>query len=137
MDTRPTAAFRTPLPFKHRSSMQRHALSFAQQTAQVFVQAQQKYRHLNAFISLKPEKDLVAALESSPIEHHNPSKSNDLQGSLIAVKDNIATVDLPTTCASRGLEAFRSPYDATVVSLLRREGAIIVGKTNLDEFGMG
>ena len=132
MDTRPTAAFRTPLPFKHRSSMQRHALSFAQQTAQVFVQAQQKYRHLNAFISLMQEKDLVAAFETSRIENHDSLKSNDLQGSLIAVKDNIVTVNLPTTCASRGLETFRSPYEATVVSLLRGKGAIIVGKTNLD-----
>src|SRR5690606_7921715 len=47
------------------------------------------------------------------------------------------TVDMPTTCASRFLAGYRSPYDATVVTRLRTAGAVIVGKTNLDEFAMG
>jgi aspartyl-tRNA(Asn)/glutamyl-tRNA(Gln) amidotransferase subunit A len=53
------------------------------------------------------------------------------------VKDNICTVDSPTTCASASLKGFKSPIDATVVHLLRSAGAIIHGKTNMDEFGMG
>src|SRR5512142_821407 len=55
----------------------------------------------------------------------------------VAIKDNIVTSDMPTTCASRILEGFRSPFDATAVERLRGFGASIVGKTNLDEFAMG
>ena len=64
-------------------------------------------------------------------------RKSDIDGRLIAVKDNICTTDSPTTCASTILSGFRSPYAATVVERLQDAGAIITGKTNLDEFGMG
>jgi aspartyl-tRNA(Asn)/glutamyl-tRNA(Gln) amidotransferase subunit A len=55
----------------------------------------------------------------------------------VAVKDNIATLRMPTSCGSRILEGYVSPYEATVVSRLRAAGAVIACKTNMDEFAMG
>ncbi len=63
--------------------------------------------------------------------------SMPLAGVPVVVKDNVATLELPTTCGSRLLEGYVSPFEATAVSRLRAAGAVVVGKTNMDEFGMG
>jgi aspartyl-tRNA(Asn)/glutamyl-tRNA(Gln) amidotransferase subunit A len=60
-----------------------------------------------------------------------------LAGTAVALKDNIVTTTLPTTCASKILAGYRSPFDATVVQRIRAAGGLIAAKTNLDEFAMG
>ena len=65
------------------------------------------------------------------------SPKSPIDGRLVSIKDNICTRHFPTTCASRALDRFSSPFNATVVERLENAGAIVTGKTNLDEFGMG
>ncbi|OWB82786.1 ligase activity protein [[Candida] boidinii] len=68
---------------------------------------------------------------------HAKNKTGPLSGTFCAIKDNIATIEEPTTCASKILSTYTSPFNATVVDLLENSGSTVVGKTNLDEFGMG
>jgi aspartyl-tRNA(Asn)/glutamyl-tRNA(Gln) amidotransferase subunit A len=90
---------------------------------------------LNAFITWQYD----AAVSAAENVDSAAKRGEDLPlaGLPIAVKDNICTLDLPTTCGSRVLANYKSPYEATVVKRLRRAGAVVVGKTNLDEFAMG
>jgi aspartyl-tRNA(Asn)/glutamyl-tRNA(Gln) amidotransferase subunit A len=90
---------------------------------------------LNAFTSFGYEAALAEAREVD--RRVAAGFRGALAGVPVAVKDNICTLDLPTTCASRMLAGYVSPYEATAVRRLRAAGAVVVGKTNLDEFGMG
>lgn len=94
-----------------------------------------KLKELNCFITMTEQEALKSA-EKADIRIKNGEKGA-LLGIPVAVKDVLTTVDAPTTCASKILKNFVPPYDATVVKKLRDAGAVIVGKTNMDEFAMG
>ncbi|KAH8732158.1 amidase signature domain-containing protein [Phaeosphaeriaceae sp. PMI808] len=105
--------------------------------ARQYIANQSKYAHLNAFISRIDPSSLTGCPESSQSTEHGDTKRGGVYDMPIAIKDNICTKGLPTTAASGILANFKSPYDATVVKLLQDAGAMVVGKTNMDEFGMG
>jgi aspartyl-tRNA(Asn)/glutamyl-tRNA(Gln) amidotransferase subunit A len=91
---------------------------------------------LHAFLLRTPE---AARTEADAIDRRRAAgeELGPLAGVPLALKDNLCTRGVPTTCASRILEGWRPPYDATVVARVRAAGAVVVGKTNLDEFAMG
>jgi aspartyl-tRNA(Asn)/glutamyl-tRNA(Gln) amidotransferase subunit A len=84
--------------------------------------------------------DEKASLEEADAMHKRIGSSADagvLAGVPVAIKDNIASLGLPTTCASKILAGYVSPFEATAITRLRASGALIVAKTNMDEFAMG
>jgi aspartyl-tRNA(Asn)/glutamyl-tRNA(Gln) amidotransferase subunit A len=91
---------------------------------------------LNAYLALSPERALAQADRmDSMVSRKEPLPP--LAGVPLAVKDVLSTRGVPTTCSSRILEGYRPAYDATAVERLERAGAVMLGKTNCDEFAMG
>jgi aspartyl-tRNA(Asn)/glutamyl-tRNA(Gln) amidotransferase subunit A len=104
------------------------AVSIAKETAARLAKAEP----LNATLHWSEELLAAEALRVDGMDKPGP-----LAGMPLALKDNIVTVEQPTTCGSKILEGYRSPYNATVVDRLRSAGALVAVKANLDEFAMG
>jgi aspartyl-tRNA(Asn)/glutamyl-tRNA(Gln) amidotransferase subunit A len=119
-----------------REALAAKSISARELTAEFCRRIEQRNPELNAYLALCPERayrqadyldGLVARGEPLP----------SLAGLPLAVKDVLSTEGIVTTCASRILEGYRPPFDATAVERLERAGAILLGKTNCDEFAMG
>jgi aspartyl-tRNA(Asn)/glutamyl-tRNA(Gln) amidotransferase subunit A len=97
-------------------------------------QAAEPPRH--AFVGLRGERALAEAAAADARRGRGEARSA-FDGVPVAIKDNMVQTGEPTTCSSRILEGFVSPYTATAVSRLEQAGAIVIGRTNMDEFAMG
>ena len=119
-----------------RAALEARSISARELTRDFYTRIDQRNPELNAFLALSSDRayaqadridTAIAAGDALP----------PLAGVPIAVKDTISTRGVPTTCGSRILEGYKPPYDATAVTRLEQAGAIILGKTNCDEFAMG
>ncbi len=97
------------------------------------IEAQEPKVH--AFVTVDAEGALKAAADADA--RRAKGESGALLGIPLAIKDNMSTRGLRTTCSSKMLDNYVPPFDATVIARLRAEGAIVIGKANLDEFAMG
>ncbi|MCD6327257.1 Asp-tRNA(Asn)/Glu-tRNA(Gln) amidotransferase subunit GatA [bacterium] len=118
------------------SLIARGGLSAVQAAETAIERAQSNQTELNAFVSID-EKGALARAEALDSLGVDARAGMKLFGVPIAVKDNICVKGGRTTCGSQMLQRFVSPFDATVVRNLTDAGAVIIGKTNLDEFAMG
>ena len=91
----------------------------------------------HAFLHVAGDEALAAAAAVDASVAAGETLPSPLAGVPLALKDVFTTTDMPTTCGSKILEGWRSPYDATVTTRLRAAGVPILGKTNMDEFAMG
>lgn len=106
-------------------------MSIVSQIKTVLANAERLNTELNSFLSIENE---LAIEQANEIERRGDTLLN---GVAIAIKDNICTKGMQTTCGSLILENYKAQYDATAITRLREAGAVIVGKTNMDEFAMG
>jgi aspartyl-tRNA(Asn)/glutamyl-tRNA(Gln) amidotransferase subunit A len=91
--------------------------------------------HIHAYLHLDREGALASAAQAD--QRRKAGERHALLGVPMAIKDTILTKDMPTTCGSRMLDGYLSPFDAGAVERLRNAGAVLLGKTNTDEFAMG
>ncbi len=115
--------------------LKRREISSVELTSAVFDRIDDVEDRVSAYLTLV--KDGAMADARSADELIGRGEAPPLTGIPMAIKDLLCTQDIRTTCGSRMLESFTPTYDSTVVKKLRDAGAVVIGKTNLDEFGMG
>src|SRR5579863_4094850 len=119
-----------------RSALDARKISARELVKEFYARIEQRNAELNIYLALSPERAYAQADRiDSAIASRDALPS--LAGIPVAVKDVISTRGIPTTCGSRILEGYRPAYDAAAVARLESAGAIILGKTNCDEFAMG
>ncbi len=119
-----------------REGLQQKKFSARELAEQALEQARAGNESSGIFLSFTPEKAYEAA-DRVDSQVANREQLGPLAGVPIAIKDVLLSSGTKTTCASRALENFIAPYDATTVAAVEKAGAVIIGKTNCDEFAMG
>lgn len=118
-----------------RKKLDDKELSSVELTKAVLSRIEETEDKLNSFVTVAGDEAMKSAQIAD--EMISKGKAKPLTGIPLAIKDIFCTRGLLTTCSSKMLSNFVPPYDATAVSRLKSEGAVIVGKTNMDEFAMG
>jgi aspartyl-tRNA(Asn)/glutamyl-tRNA(Gln) amidotransferase subunit A len=108
----------------------------SEEIARALLERCQLLERLNAFVHLDAD-DVLAQARAVDARRKAGERLGPLAGVPVAIKDVICVEGQPTTCGSRMLRHFRPPYDATVITRLKASGAVLFGKTNMDEFAMG
>jgi aspartyl-tRNA(Asn)/glutamyl-tRNA(Gln) amidotransferase subunit A len=117
-------------------TLNRRDISACELAAAALQQIKETDEAIHAFLTVTDNKAMAEA-EEADRKRAAGEAVGALAGIPMALKDNICTRGIRTTCASRILDNFVPPYDAAVTELLRQSGAVLLGKTNLDEFAMG
>ena len=118
-----------------RQKLDDKSVSAVELTTTYLKEIKHKNNSLNAFISVNEAKALAHAKEMDDLIIKG--KATLLTGIPIAHKDNLCTDVMTTTCGSKILSNYQSPFNATIVDKLKNQGMTLLGKTNMDEFGMG
>jgi len=118
-----------------RELLMRKEVSCVEVVKSLLAAIEQKDGRLHSYLHLNPEA--LAEAEKVDGKISGGEKPGCMEGIPVAVKDNICMRGMPATCASRILQNFYPPYDATVIEKMKNAGAIVVGKTNMDEFAFG
>ena len=119
-----------------KEKIQKKELSSAEITKAFAERIKEKEESLNAFLTVLTD-DAIKQAEEMDKKIDNDEINSELAGIPIGIKDNICTKGIRTTCGSKMLENFISPYDATVMEKINSAGMINLGKLNMDEFAMG
>lgn len=115
--------------------LKQRKLSSVELTKQYLARIEKADAQIGSYITVCPDEALAAAGKAD--ERIARGEATLLTGIPVGIKDNICTEGITTTCASKMLYNFVPPYDATVTKRLKNEGAVILGKLNMDEFAMG
>ena len=115
--------------------LKQRKLSSVELTKQYLARIEKADAQIGSYITVCPDEALAAASKAD--ERIARGEATLLTGIPVGIKDNICTEGIKTTCASKMLYNFVPPYDATVIKRLKNEGAVILGKLNMDEFAMG
>src|SRR6202142_4549163 len=119
-----------------RAALRARKVSARELAGEFYARIERRNPELNAFLTLSPERAYAQA-DRVDAAIASGEALPPLAGVPIAIKDVISTLGIRTTCASKILENYVPPYDATAVERLDRAGAVFLGKTNCDEFAMG